>query len=168
MSYISDTMQSGEEIMIEPKLHWINYSNPILVVIGAIILGMSEWVVGIRDHGFLFISAMMLVYAGYKILYLKCMEMAVTNKRVVLRKGIVASDGDEMRNSAITGIEVEQVVMGRILNYGNVCFTSAGSGGRTLVVFPAVRDPRRLKAWIEDAMDGIRHENNNNDNNNNF
>ena len=155
MSYVKDTMQTDEEIIVVPQLHWINFGLPALAILGAVILVVADWLLGLTDHGLLLIAAILLVYAGYKILYLKCMEMAVTNKRVVLRKGIIASDGDEMKNAALTGIEVEQVVMGRILNYGDICFTSAGSGRRMRVVFQSVKDPRRLKAKIEDAIEGI-------------
>lgn len=153
MSYVKDTLQSDEEILIIPELHWINFALPTLAVIGAVILVAADFLLQLTDHGLWIIAAMLLVYAAFRTLYLKCKEMAVTNKRVVLRKGIIASDGDEMKNIALTGIEVEQTVMGRILNFGNICFTSAGSGGRLRVVFDNVKNPRRLKAEIEDAIE---------------
>ncbi len=154
MSYVKDTLQNGEEILVVPELHWINYCLPFLTIIGALILVGADFYFNFTDHGLLLIAAFMIIYAGYRVLYLKFKEMAVTNKRVVLRKGIVASDGDEMKNIALTGIEVEQTVMGRILNYGNICFTSAGSGRLMRVVFADVKGPRALKARIEDAIEG--------------
>ncbi len=153
MSYVEDTLQNDEVILITPELHWINFALPITAIFGAIILIAIDVLLSLTDHGLWIIAVGLLVYAASGIMYVKCREMAVTNKRVVLRKGVIASDGDEMRNIALTGIEVEQSVMGRLLNFGNICFTSAGSGGRLRVVFENVKNPRRLKAEIEDAIE---------------
>lgn len=155
MSYVKDTMQNDEEILVIPELHWINFILPFLAILGAVILVAADFLLNLSDHGFLLIAGMLVIYAGYIFLYLKCKEMAVTNKRVVLRKGIIASDGDEMKNYALTGIEVEQSVMGRILNFGDICFSSAGSGRFVRIVFKNVKNPRSLKAKIEDAVEGI-------------
>lgn len=153
MSYVEDTLQTDEVVIVTPELHWINYVAPCLAVLGALLMALVDVLIASNDHGMLLVSLVFLTYAGSRTLYLKCKEMAVTNKRVVLRKGVIASDGDEMRNIALTGIEVEQSVMGRLLNFGNICFTSAGSGGRMRVVFENVKNPRRLKAEIEDAIE---------------
>ena len=154
MSYVKDTLQNDEEILVLPELHWINFALPVLAIIGALILVAADILLNLTDHGFLLIAAMLVIYAGYVFLYMKCKEMAVTNKRVVLRKGIIASDGDEMKNYALTGIEVEQSVLGRILNFGDICFSSAGSGRFMRIVFSNVKKPRALKAKIEDAVEG--------------
>lgn len=153
MSYVKDTLQNGEEIKIIPQLHWINYCMPVLMIIAAVALVVVDWWFKFKDHGLWLIAAMLVIYAIYLVLYMKFKEMAVTNKRVVLRKGIIASDGDEMKNAALTGIEVEQSIMGRVLNYGDICFTSAGSGRLMRVVFANIKNPRMLKAQIEDAVE---------------
>ena len=153
MSYINDTMQKGEEILVTPKLHWVNYVLPYLAMAAAGALVLLTFLLGTKDYGFLIVAAMLLIYSAYGFLELKYREMAVTNKREVVRKGGIASDGDEMKNIALTSIEVEQTVLGRIFNFGNVCFASAGSGRLVRLVFANVDNPRRLKAEIEDAIE---------------
>lgn len=154
MSYVSDTMQRDEEILVTPKLHWINYVVPYAALFGAVVLIVMTVLLLFDDLGGLMVAAMFVIYSAYGLLELKYREMAVTNKRVVLRKGVIASDGDEIKNYALTSIEVEQSVMGRILNFGNVCFASFGSGRSVRLVFANVANPRAVKAQIEDAIEG--------------
>ncbi|MBQ9235804.1 MAG: PH domain-containing protein [Alphaproteobacteria bacterium] len=153
MSYVDDTMQKDERVLVRPELHWVNYVAPYMAMVGALAAIVIDMLLGFSDHGLLMLALVMAVYAGWGLLEVKFREMAVTNKRVVTRKGVVASDGDEMKNMALTSIEVEQTVMGRILGYGNVCFASAGSGRLVRLVFARVKNPRALKAQIEDAIE---------------
>ena len=76
-----------------------------------------------------------------------CIEMAVTDKRVVLRKGIISIDSDEIKNLKVEGIEVEQSVMGRILNYGDVAFSGVGVAK---LRFSDVARPRDVKRHAEE------------------
>ncbi len=154
MSYVRDTMQKDEEVLVTPKLHWVNYILPYAVIATAIVLAGLTFVLRSHDYGFLMAGVMLAFYGVYVMLELKFREMAVTNKRVVVRRGVIASDGDEMKNFALTSIEVEQTVLGRIFNFGNICFASAGSGRMVRLVFNNVDNPRRLKAEIEDAIEG--------------
>lgn len=154
MSYVTDTMQKDEAILVTPKLHWVNYIVPYASLAGAAILAIIPFLFPLLDYEFWLFVGMFLIYGGYGILELKSREMAVTNKRVVMRRGIVASDGDEMKNYALTSIEVEQTVLGRIFNFGNLCFASVGSGMSVRLVFANVANPRALKAQIEDVIEG--------------
>ena len=150
MSYVKRTLQSGEIVELEAKLHWINY----LVAWMLLAVGGLMWLCYLisEDYNKSDLSWLVLFFCGwggYQFLKLWVIEMAVTNKRVVLRKGIIAIDTDELKNMKIESIEVEQTVMGRILNYGNVCFGGVGVGK---LVFANVAKPLEVKRRAEEIV----------------
>ncbi len=150
MSYVKRTLQEGETIELTAKLHWINYVYPMLLLLLAGVL----WLFYITPGGFNKSDFFWLVvlcggYGVYEFLKRWVMEMVVTNKRVVLRKGILAIDSDELKNAKIEGIEVEMTVLGRILNYGDVCFAGVGVNR---FKFPAVANPREVKTRADEIV----------------
>ena len=150
MSYVKKTLQSDEVVELVAKLHWINYLFAALLFAISALLWMYSLVP--EDYNKSDIFWLVLFFAGwggYQFLKLWVIEMAVTNKRVVLRKGIIAIDTDELKNMKIEGIEVEQSVMGRILNYGNVCFGGVGVGR---LVFANVSGPLEIKRRAEEIV----------------
>ena len=58
-----------------------------------------------------------LLVAGYEYLRLKCIEQAVTNKRVVFKKGIISRHSEEMRLGSVETVEIRQSIWGRIFGY---------------------------------------------------
>ena len=150
MSYVKKTLQNGEVVELTAKLHWINYLFVMLLFAVSALLWMYSLIP--EDYNKSDIFWLVLFFAGwgiYQFLKLWVIEMAVTNKRVVLRKGIIAIDTDELKNMKIEGIEVEQSVMGRILNYGNVCFGGVGIGK---LVFTNVSRPLEVKRRAEEIV----------------
>ncbi len=69
-------------------------------------------------------------------------EFVITNKRVIMKTGLVSRDVFEMTVTHIESINVDQSIMGRILGYGTV--TIVGSGG-TRESFPDIADPVRFR-----------------------
>ena len=150
MSYIKKTMQKDEEIRLPVKLHWINYVGAFSILIVAFLLLIYYMIPDDYDKSDLIV--IVVVVAGtafYQFLKLWFIEMAVTNKRVVLRKGIIAIDSDEIKNSKIEGIEVEQSVFGRILNYGDVCFAGVGVGK---LKFSNISQPWEVKRMSDEII----------------
>lgn len=78
-----------------------------------------------------------------------CIRMAVTNRDVYLRTGVVTRSLDSMLLSAIESIQIRQGIGGTLLGYGEV--TILGRGGDRLVL-PRVANPVRVKEAIEDAI----------------
>ena len=150
MSYVRGTLQSDEKIELLAKLHWINYVFCVLLAAVAVML----WAYYITPSNynksdFFWLVVFFAGWSGYEFLKLWTREMAVTNKRVVLRTGIISIDSDEIKNLKIEGIEVEQSVMGRILNYGDVCFAGVGIGK---LKFKNVSAPWKVKRRAEEIV----------------
>jgi uncharacterized membrane protein YdbT with pleckstrin-like domain len=75
--------------------------------------------------GFIQVLAMMLVRATT--------EIGVTNRRIVLKRGIISRKVEEMRVDFIEGADVNQTVWGRVFGYGQI--KSYGTGTES-IFFP--------------------------------
>jgi uncharacterized membrane protein YdbT with pleckstrin-like domain len=74
-------------------------------------------------------------------------EFVITNKRVIVKKGLFAIWTFEMTLKKIETVKVEQSISGRLLGYGSLTFI--GSGG-TKEKLEYIKDPIRFrKAFME-------------------
>jgi uncharacterized membrane protein YdbT with pleckstrin-like domain len=59
-------------------------------------------------------------------------EMAVTNRRVIYKKGLVRRQTNEMNMDKVESVQVKQSIVGRMLDYGTVTILGTGEGFETL------------------------------------
>jgi uncharacterized membrane protein YdbT with pleckstrin-like domain len=79
-------------------------------------------------------------------------EMAVTNKRVTVKVGLMSRSTEEMMLSRIESIMVHQTVMGRMLGYGTI--TLRGVGG-TPDPFPSIAHPLEFRRQVQQQLDAL-------------
>ena len=129
MGYIQDSLSDGEEVRALFKLHWVAKIWLIIWIVLAIpTLGIT------------------LLLALWEWLKLRNIEQGVTNKRVILKRGIISRKTEEMKVSSIETVEIIQGVMGRIFGYGNIKVTGRGLSD---VIFIKINDPMDVKRKIE-------------------
>jgi hypothetical protein len=75
-------------------------------------------------------------------------EIAVTNERLIYKKGLVARHVGELNIDRIEGVSVQQGVLGRFLNYGRVCIRGMGVGE---VMLPAIENPIEFRKAVNEA-----------------
>lgn len=134
MSYVDNTLLAGETITLRGKVHWIIFVPTIFLFIIAAVLyyGMNQLVLGfvITCFGF---------FAAFRaMVYFFTTELAVTDQRVLAKFGWIRRSTFELNLARVTGVNIEQSVIGRIFNYGNI--TVRGMGGDYTPI-PAIRDP---------------------------
>jgi uncharacterized membrane protein YdbT with pleckstrin-like domain len=129
MSYLDESLASGETIVARFRLHWTAKGRLILGII------LIPLIVGI------FITI-------YEWLRLRNIELGVTTHRVVRKTGIVGRETEEVRLSAIETVDLHQTTWGRILGFGDVRVTGRGESS---LVFERVADPVGVKRAIEGA-----------------
>jgi uncharacterized membrane protein YdbT with pleckstrin-like domain len=129
MSYIEESLSEGEKVVQLFRLHWTAR------------LWLVLWIVLIVPT-----FGITLLLAIYEWLRLRTLEYGVTNKRVVLKKGIISRQTEEMKIGSIETVEIDQGVLGRMLGYGDVKVTGRGISD---VVFKRMDDPMAVKRHIE-------------------
>jgi uncharacterized membrane protein YdbT with pleckstrin-like domain len=78
--------------------------------------------------------------------------MAVTNKRVIAKVGVITRRTVDMLLSRVESVGVEETVMGRMLGYGTV--TLRGTGG-TPESFNKIAHPLEFRTQVQQQIDGM-------------
>ena len=161
MSYIKNTLLDHERVLYETHPHWIIY----LPAIGWLLLGIVIDIIGPRYHISSFkvqgipalyallgyVAYLMALYAALKASVMHfTAEYAITNKRVLLKKGLVRRDSIEIMISKVESIKVQQTITGRIMNYGTVLIS--GTGG-SVDPFRNVPDPLHFRNRVQQQLD---------------
>ena len=109
MSYIDDSLIEGETIIHRARVSW--WSQFGLLVLGVVLLVV---VVGL----FFIIAAWIAV---------RSTEIAITNRRVIAKFGFIKRDTVEINLEKVEALRVEQGFLGRMLNYGTIFISGAGT-----------------------------------------
>ena len=64
-------------------------------------------------------------------------EIAVTNRKVIYKKGLIRRQTNEMNMDKVESVKIDQSIIGRILDYGNVQILGTGEGFETLRTIPS-------------------------------
>lgn len=150
MKYIDATLIKGEKVVLTPRIHKIVYAKPfiflgilslIFLLAGFVDMNIDSWVsLAACELGVVLITA---IWYLYDKLYYTRVEMAVTNKRVVAKTGIISVHSEELQWNKIEAIEIRQGILGRWLNYGDIYFSGTGT---SFVRFGDVQDPWKVKS----------------------
>jgi uncharacterized membrane protein YdbT with pleckstrin-like domain len=124
MGYIESNLMPGEAVQHHAKIHWMIYVPHIILMF---------FLVG---------------FATIFVAVLRAMttEMAVTNKRVIVKTGLISRRTLEMALSKIETVGVDQGIIGRIFGFGTV--TIRGTGG-TAEPFTWVADPLAFRQAVQ-------------------
>ncbi len=118
--YVNRTLLNGEAVVFETHLHRILYLAPVLLVIFGIGCASSNAALGgslIVLGGLLFMGRMIRRATS---------EYVVTNKRVVIKTGIVSRKTLEMMLSKVESVDVQQGIVARILGFGRILVVGTG------------------------------------------
>ena len=135
MSYIEQSLSTDERIEGLFKLHWFAWLPMVMWIVLAIpTLGLT------------------LLLALYEYLRLKFTEQGVTNKRVILKRGIISRKTEEMKLTSIETVEIDQGIFGRIFGFGTVKITGRGISD---FMFKRINDPMSVKRQIESVSNPV-------------
>lgn len=78
------------------------------------------------------------------------MEVAVTNRQIIAKQGIVSVDCASMELTAIEGVRIKKSLLGMMLGYGTILI--CGKGGKNIGI-PLLVDPEKFKAALYQAVE---------------
>lgn len=121
MGYIQSHLMTGEKVVYEAKQHSIIYTGPFfvaLLAIGALFLPFEPLVITCICAVILIIalSWAFSIYGGR--------QYVVTTHRLIFKRGIINRNSFELLLNKCEGVQVDQSILGRILNYGTVNVTT--------------------------------------------
>jgi uncharacterized membrane protein YdbT with pleckstrin-like domain len=136
--YIDDILQPGEKVLYSTNAHWIFYWPAIAAWIVAIVLLILSRATVTESVVLLCLSASAVAAIAALYWTLKAWfhrwttETDVTNLRVVHKTGFIKRRTFEMSLDKVESVDVNQSILGRMLNYGDVTILGVGEGKETI------------------------------------
>lgn len=115
MSYVNKNLLTGEIVFVVSRMSWWTAFWPIVI---GIFLGM-----------FTLVGVVVMIPAIVRVL---TTEVAITNRRIIFKKGFISRDVMKLELSRVEALEFTQGISERLLRYGDI--TLAGAGNRMKVV----------------------------------
>ncbi len=166
MSYVEKNLIAGEKLLYQTRHHWIVLLGPVLLSLFLGVSGLGLLVesiesmagksqasgsTGTNAEGLGIIGLILLVAAAgtlaYGIVKRNATEMAVTNKRVLIKTGLASRRTLDVMLSRVESIGVEETVIGRLLAYGTVVVR--GTGG-TPEAFVMIDHPQEFRRAVQE------------------
>jgi uncharacterized membrane protein YdbT with pleckstrin-like domain len=164
MSYVDKNLMEGEKVAYATRLHWIVLVVPLVLCALFAAPGIALLVASADRSSDPQASAQSMMIAGVALLVIaavilvrgiltrNAVQMAVTNKRVIAKVGVITRRTVDMLLSRVESVGVEETVMGRMLGYGTV--TLRGTGG-TPESFNKIAHPLEFRTQVQQQIDGM-------------
>ncbi|MES1157034.1 MAG: PH domain-containing protein [Alphaproteobacteria bacterium] len=146
-SYLETTLSSGESVLYKARVHWIVFVGPIwAIVFGAALVAVSTVFGGVL----LFLGILGVAMA---FVQRATTDLAVTNKKIISKTGLLARHSSEQRLDKVESIHVDQGLIGRLLDYGNITVVGSGSSGTPI---QSISQPVAFRRAVDEAIDQLR------------
>lgn len=130
MGYVSKSLASDETILSEARFHWAYhlFAWGSLLLLGVVLIG---------------------VYIFFRMMiWMKTTEIAVTDRRIVIKRGWIRRSTEELSLASVEEVNVEQDFWGRVLGFGKLTVGGTGAGELNT---PTIADPVGFRQTISEA-----------------
>ena len=136
--YIDEILQPGERVLYSTNEHWMFFLPAIAAWIVAVAF-LVLWYFFATD-ALALVCLALAVGAGLPALYWTVTawfhrwttETDVTNMRVVHKTGFIKRRTFEMSLDKVESVDVNQSILGRLMNYGDLTIQGVGEGTQTI------------------------------------
>jgi uncharacterized membrane protein YdbT with pleckstrin-like domain len=135
MSYVQRVLQPGEQVRHISSIHWIVYWPGVAVALLAVVaywFSETRFLTGMWRYTAYALALVAVVLLIKQWFNWWVTEIAVTNRRVIYKKGLVRRQTNEMNMDKVESVKINQSILGRMLDYGDVTILGTGEGFETL------------------------------------
>lgn len=133
-SYVSEVLQPNETVRYDGTLHWIIYLPGIVLFAFGVagLLGVATMAHEARFYHVYSVAVYVALGLGALQLFSAWLkqwttEIAVTDRRVIFKTGLISRRTVEMNMDKVESVDVNQDIFGRIFNYGTVLIRGTGA-----------------------------------------
>lgn len=133
--YIDKSLGAREVVLVRgrfPTAYWVG-AVAVLLVLGPVLIGV-----------FLFVGM---------AIHMATTKFAVTNQRVILKRGFLRRATQELSTESIEGVELQQSILGRLFGYGRLLVRG---NGEAVIAFPNMADPIVFRRAVEAGRESAR------------
>ena len=147
MSYVDTILEPGEQVRYRTSISWTVYANALWVSLAAAIVAYIgykttvDWLRYVSGA----LAAIALVLFALGALRRAATEIAVTDRRIIFKRGIVRRHTVEMNMAKVESVDVDQTLIGRLFDYGDVTLRGVGS---TFERLSLVDSPLKLRSSV--------------------
>jgi uncharacterized membrane protein YdbT with pleckstrin-like domain len=109
---------------------------------------------GMAGFGFVLTCLFGWFFYFFPLLRFRLDEIVITDRRVIIKMGIIARQTRELFFSKIESVDLRQGILARILNYGTIIIR--GTGGTTQPC-KFIRDPLQFRATVQQMQERVGH-----------
>ena len=162
MTYVEKNLIAGEQVIFQTRHHWIVMAGALALgaaldltaMVGLLFLLRETGLgVDVRYLGFALVALALICGSAFVVvgvLKRNATEMVVTNKRVIVKTGILSRRTFEMLLSRIESIGVEEPALGRVLGYGTVILRGVGG---TPDEFDLIAQPLAFRSHVQEQIE---------------
>lgn len=151
MSYIDRNLLPEERILFRTKKHLIIFFWPAIITIFSVFVTgylNADPILAVISWSPWFLALILWIYCG--IAYITS-EFVVTNKRVMMREGFFVRHTNEMRIATISQVNVDQSLLGQLLNYGMVSINAFGATDS----YSLISQPFTFQKTVNEQLDKL-------------
>ena len=168
MGYVDRNLVPGETLLYRTRHHWLVLLGPFFGGLLLLVPGIALMVEAIatRDSaglvvgsatispkvmvvsGVILVAAAIIIFS-YGVAKRNATEMAVTNRRVLIKTGMTSRRTLDLMLSRVESIGVEETAAGRVLGYGSVVVR--GTGG-TPEPFLMIAHPQEFRRAVQEQI----------------
>ena len=151
MRYVERVLQPDETVIAVTRIHWwfVWRRTLPLLVLAVLLLGFAINESGDTQTGLAVgaaLAAMLgLLLAAGPAIRRATTELAVTNRRVIHKRGFIRRHTVEISRSQVESVDVDQSILGRMMDFGDVVVRGTGT---TPEPFRFIADPLRFRSAI--------------------
>ncbi len=159
-NYVDSNLSQDETVAYSARVslwkYWFSFLIGGFLVLAALIgfaasvsaKGGTGSMMGSKFNAALLVAG--LVVFAWPLIARRSTELVITNKRLIAKSGIVSTQSIEIRFDRIESVRVNQSLLGRILNYGDIVVTGTGS---TFDPIPNIASPMQFRTALNQAME---------------
>lgn len=138
------TLQDGERLVARSIVHGAIFWKAVFtIVLGMLLLPTFATTLGI------FLMFVGLVMMGLAWVTRRVLIVVATDKRIIVRSGILYADMIELRYNQVESLELGITPLGQIFSYGSLILT--GTGQRRIIV-PFIANALEFRARVNDIL----------------
>jgi uncharacterized membrane protein YdbT with pleckstrin-like domain len=157
MSYVDRVLGPDETVLYSTRLHWRSHLPAILLLAMAIGCAIAGAEIGNQLPLFAGAAVLLVLAIASWIpaaIRRSSSEFVVTDRRVILKRGIFGRHTIEMNRTKVESVDVDQTLMGRIMGYGTVVVRGTGGDWSRFGTSPILCafGPTSLRAEFPDKV----------------